>query len=258
VTAKNAGGRADREYALNVVPDARLKISNLVAKSNGKYEAGELHAGELRFADRPYEFKAVGAYGGMSYIRGANDDKGKLADDFLSFEVNLPVTVYVAYEEAAAQTPKWLAGWSRADQGPDAKLLAGYRVYARDFAAGKVALGGNGTEGMSGSIGFYTAIINRKGGVAARLIAGPEALRDAVLGRGYRAAFTATGPAPIRWIVTAGAPPPGMNLDNATGLYSGTPTATGTYEFIVTAASPVGNDQRTYVHAVHQPNAHAE
>ena len=60
--------------------------------------------------------------------------------------------------------------------------------------------------------------------------------------------FTATGTAPITWS-PAGTLPPGMNLD-ATGLYSGTPTLSGTYTFTATATNSGGMDSRSYTHTI--------
>ncbi|WP_370149027.1 putative Ig domain-containing protein [Streptacidiphilus sp. EB129] len=43
----------------------------------------------------------------------------------------------------------------------------------------------------------------------------------------------AGGTSPITWSVSAGTPPPGVTLNAATGLLSGTPTTAGTYTFTV-------------------------
>lgn len=52
--------------------------------------------------------------------------------------------------------------------------------------------------------------------------------------------FTATGTGPITWSVSAGALPAGMTLDAATGTYAGTPTASGSFSFTVTATNALG------------------
>lgn len=51
-------------------------------------------------------------------------------------------------------------------------------------------------------------------------------------GQDYAAQLTSTGGlAPVTWSVTAGSLPPGLNLDPATGMLTGTATASGTFAF---------------------------
>lgn len=71
-------------------------------------------------------------------------------------------------------------------------------------------------------------------------------------------AFVATGATPITWSVTAGALPNGMALDAATGVYSGTPIAGGTFSFTVTATNAVGSADLALNHAIADaaPDAH--
>jgi hypothetical protein len=53
-------------------------------------------------------------------------------------------------------------------------------------------------------------------------------------GQDYGAQLTSTGGvAPVFWSVPAGSLPPGLSLDPASGLLTGTPTAAGTYDFTV-------------------------
>jgi len=58
-------------------------------------------------------------------------------------------------------------------------------------------------------------------------------LPPGVVGNAYSQIFVATGgTAPYAWTVTAGVPPPGLDL-SATGVISGTPTTVGTFSFTV-------------------------
>ncbi|MFF3025811.1 putative Ig domain-containing protein [Microbacterium sp. NPDC057944] len=71
-------------------------------------------------------------------------------------------------------------------------------------------------------------------------------LPDGTVGTGYTATVEATGPGPITFAVSAGALPPGIVFDGATGALSGTPTAAGTYTFTVTATNQYGTDTQEY------------
>ncbi len=67
-------------------------------------------------------------------------------------------------------------------------------------------------------------------------ITGPSTLPDGAAGTPFSATFTASGGGPVTWSIS-GSIPPGMTLDPATGVYSGTPMVGGTYTFTVTGTS---------------------
>lgn len=53
---------------------------------------------------------------------------------------------------------------------------------------------------------------------------------------GYSQTLAASGGSgTYSWVITSGSKPPGLDLDKDTGILSGTPTAVGTYNFVVTA-----------------------
>jgi len=71
-----------------------------------------------------------------------------------------------------------------------------------------------------------------------------------VAGRPFTFAVTASGTAPITYAVTAGSLPPGLTLNGATGVISGTPTTPGAYTFTVTATNAAGSASVTYSQSV--------
>ena len=101
---------------------------------------------------------------------------------------------------------------------------------------------------------IYSQVITRR-----PTITGPLAPLAAALGGAPfpSARFEASGTMPITWSVTAGALPPGMALNAATGTYSGTPTAAGNYSFTVTATNTAGTDSDAYTQQVTAPAANA-
>lgn len=61
-------------------------------------------------------------------------------------------------------------------------------------------------------------------------------LANALEGAAYTAALAATGgTAPYTWSLSSSSLPPGLNLNASTGAISGTPTASGTFSFMVKA-----------------------
>jgi Putative Ig domain len=68
------------------------------------------------------------------------------------------------------------------------------------------------------------------------------AVPQAEVGVPFKLALTSSGGlAPTSWSISAGTAPPGVTIDPATGLLSGTPTSPGTFTFTATVADSGGN-----------------
>lgn len=69
----------------------------------------------------------------------------------------------------------------------------------------------------------------------------PEQLPGGIVSDSYSELIeTSGGTAPIAWRVVDGSLPPGLSLSRSVGTVSGTPTATGTYEFRIRATDAAG------------------
>jgi hypothetical protein len=141
-------------------------ISNLTVASGRAYQVVDsppgLQGGDLVYIDRTFTVTSVPALvAGQTYIRTANDDKFATTAAFLTFEVNQPVTVYVAYDSRIPTKPAWLVS-DFTDTGEDLGLSSPpadpFDLFARDVSAGLVTLGGN-----TGGFNMYSVIVKPQG-----------------------------------------------------------------------------------------------
>ena len=114
------------------------------------------------YIDRGYFFEdAPGQYIGLPFIRTANDDRNNIAAEFLRFQVNKPVTVYVCYSENAVTGPDWLENNFVMTADQISRTYHTWNVWRAEYPAGDIILGGNTAQGLvaDGSIGMYVVII---------------------------------------------------------------------------------------------------
>jgi PKD repeat protein len=136
-------------------PPDELVISGITAASGKAYTQGVLAVGKAVYIDRSYTWADVGNLGGEKFILTANNDKASTGDSFLTFDVNVPVTVYVAFDVRSSTLPPWLQSWAATGEvlvTTDVKR----NLYSRDFPAGTVTLGGNRPSGANS---MYNAIV---------------------------------------------------------------------------------------------------
>ncbi|UQT48451.1 InlB B-repeat-containing protein [Flavonifractor plautii] len=71
-----------------------------------------------------------------------------------------------------------------------------------------------------------------------------SSLSDGKVGEAYSQTLTANGTTPIKWSISGGALPESLNLNEITGVISGTPTAAGTASFTVKVENSAGSDTK--------------
>jgi hypothetical protein len=136
----------------------------IVSPSLRPFELGVADIGAKYYLDRDYIVTNLGpALKGGVLIRTANNDKAQTGADYLTFKLDAPAMVYVAYSGRATALPEWLkSGWKLTtekfetnDGNPTS------RVYARHFQVGNVTLGGNLQPPAQGPDSNYVVIVKR-------------------------------------------------------------------------------------------------
>ena len=133
--------------------------SNIVAESGRAYATGTLDVGKPSYSDRPYVFTRVPeVLAGAEMIRTANDDDGSRGNSFLTFDLALASTVFVAHDVRIQPRPEWLQAFADSDLSV-ATDDTQFHLWSKDFPAGKVTLGGNLPAVMGGPKANYFVVI---------------------------------------------------------------------------------------------------
>lgn len=139
-----------------------LIVSNIGAESGRGYATGTLQPDHPSYTDRSYVFSRVPeSLVGAEIIRTSNEDDGSRGNAFLTFELALASTVFVAHDVRIEQRPEWLQAFADSDLSVTTTDTQ-FRLWSKDFPAGKVTLGGNLPAGMSGPKANYFVVIQPK------------------------------------------------------------------------------------------------
>jgi hypothetical protein len=140
-------------------------ITNIKVSSDRVYELDELAPDRPLYIDRDYRISSIPAYlSGALLIRTANADKTSDNLDHLQFELSMPATLYIAYDERATVLPAWMnAGWEATGESlttTDGVL----NLYHKQADCGEVVLGGNAVPPMTGADTNYVVIVHTQVG----------------------------------------------------------------------------------------------
>ncbi len=146
------GGLSNTASATTLDPPSGGLISNT---SPAGYVWDVLDVGKDVYVDRAFTYTTVpAAYVGLDYLQTANNDKASTGAAFVTFDVSQDVTVYVAHDDRITTKPAWLSAF--VDTGDNLVTSdTTLSLYALDFAAGTVTLGGNEGGGNS----MYTVVV---------------------------------------------------------------------------------------------------
>jgi K319L-like, PKD domain/Fibronectin type III domain len=126
------------------------------------YSTAEVMAGDTYYVDESFTVLSVPAeYRGATWVLTAGGDAGNTSANRLRFTVDRDVVVFVGYDVRAGSAPDWLTqDFVPTGEGPTTTNAASpFTMWARDFPAGEIDLGGNAAAGASGASSNYVVLV---------------------------------------------------------------------------------------------------
>ena len=142
--------------------EEQVFIQEIKVKSGHNYEVVEmgLQPGVKVYTDREFTYGPIPPeVQGLTYIRTANDDKNSRGEVHLTFDLNLPATIYVAHDERLPRKPKWMADYTRTELLLPTSDVP-FRLYKLDVLGGETVLGGN-AENAGSRASMYQVLVQR-------------------------------------------------------------------------------------------------
>ena len=170
----------------------RLFVRQVGGKgATGSYKVipGGLQRGVAVYGDRDYTYTEIPeALAGSTQVRTHNDDKAGREAEFLRFEINLPATLYLAYDGRTRPPGALVNGMEKTDMHVTMSNGEKFAIYRSAVAAGEVVLGGN-KRGGSGGESMYHVFLSKAGTAKTTLAAAKAALDAADPKRGEEIFF---------------------------------------------------------------------
>jgi putative heme-binding domain-containing protein len=152
-------------------------------------ELDGLQRGVSVYGDRNYTFKEIPeTLAGATHLRTHNDDKVNRSSEFLSFHINLPATLYLAYDGRTNPPKALVEGMEKTDLVVRMSNGESFSVYRKAVGAGEVILGGNKVGG-SGGESMYQVFLSKAGSKKTTIAEAKAALPEADLNHGKEIFF---------------------------------------------------------------------
>jgi hypothetical protein len=145
---------------------AEVGVSNLTPDN---YEVGTIAVDEMYYVDRDYTVISMPAeLEGATLIMTGNDDKNATGAGFITFDIDIPATVYIGHdsrgEEAKGGVPaEWLSNEFTLVEGWEIEVtdsnMGTFNVWEKDFPAGTVELSGNADPPADGHGSNYIVLL---------------------------------------------------------------------------------------------------
>jgi hypothetical protein len=140
-------------------------LASLVSGTRpARYVWDTLRKGLLIYVDRDFPYLEVASCAGLPVLRTACSDKQAAGDAVVAFDLKRESTVLVGLDHRV-EKPSWMSGFTDTGEDISARHKEGprpYRLWARDFPPGRVALGG-----IANKHTMYVVVLRPRGGLAA-------------------------------------------------------------------------------------------
>lgn len=153
IVAHEGGGKATG-YGLRYATGEDSIIANINVTSGRGYEKYTMRIGARCYADNDYTLTRIPVeLSGLPALRLAQADKREPSAEFLHFDLARDVRIFVAYDAEVKHLPDWLKSFVErktqieVDQFGTPRFM---HVFAREFPAGRMQLGGNRAAGQRG------------------------------------------------------------------------------------------------------------
>ena len=170
----------------------RLFVRNIRGKGSANLYSAQLDGlqrGTLVYADRNYTFTEIPeALAGATHIRTHNEDKSNKEAQFLTFETNLPATLYFAYDGRTNPTEKLISGMKKTPMKVGMSNGESFSIYSYPIPAGKVTLNGN-KFGGSGGESMYQVFLTKSGSQKTNIAAASNSMAKTNLKHGEEIFF---------------------------------------------------------------------
>jgi lysophospholipase L1-like esterase len=145
------------------ITELPLVLENMTRSTVSPYiKQNLLDVGDFYYVDRNHNLTAIpSVLSGGVWVMTAANDAGSTETDHISFNVDRPVSVYIAYDADASTLPGWMSaytdtGLSVNTNNPVARTMS---LFRRDFDESLITLGGNQADGAVGADANYVAIV---------------------------------------------------------------------------------------------------
>jgi len=147
---------SDNESILSLEVSYTVDAANIInSHAPSNYNATMVNTGDTFYVDNNLTITTIPAELQNSvWLRSAAADVNQTSADFIRFTTDRDAIVYVGYDSTATSVPDWLKNsFVPSGDGPTANDGAiSFDMWARNYPAGEIVLGGNMASGAAGAV----------------------------------------------------------------------------------------------------------